>query len=164
MSEQLNTEVAGQATPPRLSDETLADYRRLLADPKLAQENPEWHAMLRQSVEAALAVTGQSLAPSDPRSPAQHYFDHAFAMAPSAELVAMCQRDSKAEPPDPKQTAVALAGIGLTHKDALALAQHAVDHSKELAGVNVENLPATSLAVLARYGEHVRKYEGKRPQ
>jgi hypothetical protein len=51
-------DVAGQIVPPRLSDATLADYKRLLSDPKLAEERPEYHAMLKTSVENALRVTG----------------------------------------------------------------------------------------------------------
>src|SRR5262249_47863461 len=146
-------DVAGQITPPRLSDTALADYKRLLNDPKLAEERPELHAMLKASVENALAVTGQQLEPSDPRSPAQQYFDRAFAMEPNPELVAMCRRDGKGtEPPDPEQTATALAAIGMTRKDALELAQHAVEQSRQLAGVKVENLPAITLAVLAKFG------------
>src|SRR5262249_21195201 len=149
----MTIDVAGQITPPRLSSEALADYKRLLNDPKLAEERPELHAMLKASVENALAVTGQQLEPRDPRSPARQHFDRALAMEPNPELVAMCRRDSKGtEPPDPEQTATALAGIGLTRKDALDLAQHAVEQSKQLAGVKVENLPAITLAVLAKFG------------
>src|ERR1051325_2673473 len=54
MSDEPITE--GQATP-RLSEEAIAEYRRLLSDPKLAEERPEWHAMLKQTVDAALALT-----------------------------------------------------------------------------------------------------------
>src|SRR5262249_31156929 len=151
-------DLADQITPPRLSSEALADYKRLLSDPTLAEERPELHAMLKVSVENALLVTGQSLAPSDPRSRAQQHFDRNFAMEPSPQLIEMCQRDGKGtEPPDPEQTATALAGIGMTRQDALELAQHAVEQSQQLAGVKVENLPAITLAVLARFGPHLRR-------
>ena len=157
-------DLADQITPPRLSSEALADYKRLLSDPTLAEERPELHAMLKASVENALAVTGQQLEPRDPRSPAQQYFDRAFAIEPNPELVAMCHRDGKGtEPPDPEQTGTALAGIGMTHKDALDLAQHAVEQSRQLSGVKVQNLPAITLAVLARFGAHLRQYQPKRP-
>jgi hypothetical protein len=64
----------------------------------------------------------------------------------------------------PSQTAKALVGIRMAHKDALELAQHAVDQSQQLAGVRPENLPAITLAVLARFGAHLRQYQPKRPQ
>jgi hypothetical protein len=172
MSEGPNIEIAGQITRPEISTEGLAhykdalrEYERLIADPAATPDIRARYEALRQSVSNALAVTGQSLAPSDPRSPPQQHFDGHFAMEPSPQLVEMCHRDSKGtEPPDPERTATALAGIGLTHKDALELAQHAVDHSQQLAGVRVENLPAISLAVLARFGAHLRQYQPKRPQ
>jgi hypothetical protein len=159
-----NVEILGHVEAPRLSNAALAQYRELLSRPGFEQENPVWFARLKASVDTALAVTGQQLDPDpDRRSPAQAHFDRALAMEPSPQLVEIALRDSKGEAPNPAATANALEGIGMTYKGALEAAQRAVDRCPALAGVRVENLPAQTLAVLARFGEHVAKYQGKRP-
>ena len=159
-----NVQIIGHVEAPRLSDAALAHYRELLSRPGFERENPVWFARLKASVDSALAVTGQQLDPNpDQRTPAQAHFDWALAMEPSPQLVEITLRDSKGEAPNAAATAKALEGIGMTYKGALEAAQQAVDRCSALAGVRVENLPAQSLAVLARFGEHVAKYQGKRP-
>ena len=172
MSDEPTIDVQGQATRPEISPEgldhykqALGEYERLLSNPATATpEIGQRYAALRQSVEFALAVTGQSLAPSDPRSPAQQVFDARCAMEASPVLVEMVRRDSKAtDAPDPQQIAKAFKNTGRSYADALKDAQHAVSSTPALAGVQVEKLPAATLASLAVFGAHHRKFSAQRP-
>jgi hypothetical protein len=137
----------------------------MLADPTFAREHPDHYAALKASVDTALSITGQELDPNpDQRTPARRYFDDAMTINPLVRDAVLREYVENKEPPDPERTAEALAHVGLTHKDALELAQHAVDQSKELAGrVRVEMLSAYALTLLARFGEHLRKHAAQRP-
>jgi len=156
--------VGGTGPAPAISNEGLAAYKQMLADPTFAREHPDHYAALKASVENALAITRQQLEPPDPRTPAQRYLDPSMTINPVVRDVVLREHVENKEPPDPERTAEALAHVGLTHKDALELAQHAVDQSKELAGrVRVEMLSAYALTLLARFGEHLRKQAAQRP-
>jgi 2',3'-cyclic-nucleotide 2'-phosphodiesterase (5'-nucleotidase family) len=163
MSDEPITE--GRATP-RLSEEAIAEYRRLLSDPKLAEERPEWHAMLKQTVDAALALTQQSLdGPQDARTVGQVEYDRRYAMQASPVLVDAVIRDSRgAEQQDPEAVRAAFTNTGRSYADALRDAQHAVSSTPSLAGVQVEKLPAATLASLAVFGAHHRKFSAQRPR
>jgi hypothetical protein len=50
-------EILNQPGAPRISDEGLAEYRRLLADQSFATDYPERYAALKASVEQAMRET-----------------------------------------------------------------------------------------------------------
>jgi hypothetical protein len=68
-------EVLGQPVAPKLSDEAVTSYNRLLNDTSFARDFPAEHAALRRSVDEALAATGYQPPPGDPRSPADQLAD-----------------------------------------------------------------------------------------
>lgn len=68
-------EPTGQIGAPRISENAIAEYRRLLADPGFERNHPAEYEALRASVDEALAATGQVLVPVDPRTPAQRLVD-----------------------------------------------------------------------------------------
>jgi hypothetical protein len=76
------TELLGQMSPARLSEEAISDYRRLLSDPAFERDHPEHYAALKASVTEALAATGQDQVPTDPRTPAQRLLDRQLGVEP----------------------------------------------------------------------------------
>ena len=80
-------------------------------------------------------------------------------------LVDAVIRDSRgAAQQDPEAVSAAFTNTGRSYAEALRDAQHAVDVTKRLAGVQVEKLPAATLASLAVFGAHHRKFAAQRPR
>src|SRR3984957_9276612 len=86
-----SVEIIGGAAPPSLSQETIDDHKGLLADPAFVRDHPQHAAMLRATLDEALAATGQDQPPPvDPRSAAQRLHDQqrgvAFGLAGETPL------------------------------------------------------------------------------
>ena len=154
---------------PRLSDDAIASYRDLLARPDFLRDHPDQHAMIAASVHAALAETGQSLAPpSDGRSPAQALIDRQFGVtfadgkvALPSELAAIVERDVEGAEPDCAEVKGQVEGAGIDYLAALRDAGYALERT----GLSVKptSLSAHSLAQLAIWGQHLRAHAKSRP-
>jgi hypothetical protein len=153
-----------QMTPPRLSDEAIAHYRSLLT-PALEREHPAHYARLKQSVDEALGVTGQSLnPPTDGRSQAQQLHDRRFGVEPGklpAALGAMVERDA-ADKIDSAAVARQLEAVGLSYKDAIEAAKAVLLQTGSV--VKVESLSAHAISQLVVYSKHLARHAASRPK
>jgi hypothetical protein len=155
-------EIDNQMTPPRLSDEAIAHYRSLLT-PALERDHPAHYARLKQSVDEALGVTGQTLAPpADGRSPAQALHDRRFGIEPGklpAVLGALVERDV-ADKIDSTAVARQLEQLGY---------KHTVEAAKDVlrqtgSTVKPEQLGVHALRQLEIYGAHLKRHAASRPK
>jgi hypothetical protein len=72
----LNIEIAGQESQPRLSEGFIAYTRSLFDNPAWCEAHPVQADNLRRTMTEALAATGQDQTPPpDERSPAQRLHD-----------------------------------------------------------------------------------------
>ena len=151
-------EITESGPQPRLSDGAIEYYRGLLT-PELEATNPAWFNMLRQTVDRALAVTGQRLEPpADPRSPQQAYWDRATQMDPTVKN--NIERDLKSgELQDGAEIKRRVEQTGRSYPETLELAQAAID--REGLGGMATSLSAISLVQAAASTLH-RKEQEKR--
>jgi hypothetical protein len=162
-----NIEVLGQAAPPSLSDTAIADYNRVLSDPTFQRDYPQQYAALKDSVDRALAETGQDKPPPpDPRTPTQvaHDRQHGLTFAPTGEvalpepLAKAMHRDVAADAPDPELVTRQLEAAGFDPEVAREDAKFALAQSR--CDVPLERLSAHARAQLATFGSHLRKHGG----
>jgi len=169
MSEELFKD-APQPTGPRISESGLSYYKSLLENTRWVEENPSQAAMLKSSVESAIALTGQNLEPpADNRTLAQQAHDRLFGVSftpqgtpklPST-LANLIERDA-ATPSDAKSVAAQLKGLGRDPEKALGEAQALLE--KIGSQVKATALSAASVLQLGVYAEHLKKHAAKRPQ
>jgi hypothetical protein len=181
-------EYPAQPTRPSLSPAAVADYTRLVNDPKYQLENPERHAALKASLDAAASVTGRSFAPPKPAtsSPADyHARQHGVTAHRAAEYVVPAESPISAgdlaalklEPtlgrviaedmaanksPDPALVANQLAGMGMNYADALVNTQALLNSAG--AKVKATDLPSRSLVFLHQWARHQARYLATRPK
>jgi len=162
-------ELSGAALPS-LSQETIDYHQGLLADPAFCRDHPQHAAMLRATLDEALAATGQDQPPPvDPRSAAQRLHDQqrgvAFGLAGETplpeQLAASIKHDAAGAAPNPEKVAAHLARAGLNVETVLADAKFAIEKSGQ--GIKPEQLGAHALAQLAVWGAHLRKHAASRP-
>jgi hypothetical protein len=166
-----SVEVIGGAAKPSLSQDTISYQQSLLADPAFVRDHPQHAAMLRATLDEALAATGQNQPPpGDPRSAAQRLHDQqrgvvygasGETMLPS-HLSEVVKHDAAGTAPDPEKVAAYLVRAGLNVKTVLADAKFAIEKSGQ--GVKAEQLSAHALAQLAVWGAHLRAHAKTRPQ
>lgn len=158
-----------QPTGPKISEAGLSYYRSLLENPQWVQENPSQAAMLKSSVDQAIALTGQALSPpEDTRTLAQQQHDKMFGIsftangAPKlpATLATLIERDV-ATPPDAQTVAAQLKQLGRDPDKVLTEAQALLD--KIGSQVKATALSAASVLQLGIFGEHLKKHAAKRP-
>jgi hypothetical protein len=158
-------EIDNQITPPRLSDEAIAHYRSLLT-PALERDHPAHYARLKQSVDEALGVTGQSLnPPSDSRSQAQVLHDRRFGIEPGklpAALQGVIDHDAAREVPDKQAVARQLEAVGIEYKDAIEAAKAVLLQTGSV--VKVESLSAHAISQLVVYSKHLARHAASRPK
>jgi len=145
-------------------------YRDRLNDPQFAEQWPAQHAALKQSVDRALAGSGQSLdRPSDPRSIPQQEHDRRFGVsfennAPQlpSDLSNAVQREATFDPADPHEVAFALTNIGRNYRSDYEAA------TRLLAQVGMKadasKLSAQTLANLAIFADHLVRHQQNRPK
>ena len=86
--------IAPPSTAPALSESALGMYRTLLGNDRLRDENPEWYNRMKASIDNALAVTGQSLAPPPVHvSPAEHHAQKFGVVDRTADEYPIAARD-----------------------------------------------------------------------
>ena len=166
-----SVEIIGGAAPPSLSQETIDYHKGLLADPAFVRDHPQHAAMLRATLDDALAATGQNQPPpGDPRSAAQRLHDQQRGVVYGASgetmlpphLSEVVKHDAASTAPDPEKVAAHLARAGLNVETVLADAKFAIEKSGQ--GVKAEQLSAHALAQLAVWGAHLRAHAKTRPQ
>src|ERR1700730_8240671 len=132
-------------TPPRLSEAAIADYRRLLNDKSFEEQHPERYAVLKASVDTALAETGQSLnPPSDSRSPAVAQHDRSFGVTVAGDRPVLPANlawtlESSA---DPKAVAKHLERAGHDYAETVAAAQRVLLQMGSAAKAETLSAPA----------------------
>src|SRR3984957_934025 len=167
----LRIEILGGAEKPSLSQDTISYQQSLLADPAFVRDHPQHAAMLRATLDDALAATGQNQPPpGDPRSAAQRLHDQQRGVVYGASgetmlpphLSEVVKHDAASTAPDPEKVAAHLARAGLNVETVLADAKFAIEKSGQ--GVKAEQLSAHALAQLAVWGAHLRAHAKTRPQ
>src|SRR5436190_3273221 len=187
MTEPKNNEleIAGQVVAPRLSDESLAGYNRLLSDQAFARDYPAEHATLKASLDNALAFTGQTLdPPPDGRSAAQRQHDRwlgveprtasqyqglpedfrqlAASMSLPSDLASVISNDLSTNEALTAEQGARIFGAD-RYAEMLKQAQQALDRAPSTK-VKSTDLPSWSLGQLSAWGERLRKHAEGRPQ
>ena len=165
-----SVEAIGGAAPPSLSQETIDYHQGLLADPAFVRDYPAQAAMLRQTLDEALAAIGYQPPPADLRTPAQALHDQhrGVAFGPAGEtrlpehLAAAIAADVAGKPADHSKVAAQLAAAGLDVEVTLAYAQEAL--TKSGSAIKADQLSAHAAAQLSVWAQHLRAHAKTRPQ
>jgi hypothetical protein len=166
MSDQDNGREAWEREQSRLSTDAMQWYRQKLADPSFQRDHPEAFAALTESVNQAIAGTGQSFdQPADGRSDAQRHHDARFGVMMAdgkpqlpANLVAAL--DGEADH-DPHETAFALERIGRNYRADYEAATRLLAQTG--SKVDAARLSAAALSQLAIFSEHLVRHQKGRP-
>jgi hypothetical protein len=157
-------ELPGNGPAPRISDATVEYQKSLLGDPAFVRDYPQQAAMIRATLDDAIAATGWQPPPADPRTPAQKLHDArhglSFDAAGNAQLpdplVTALTREAKASAPDGEKVAAELSRAGL---DPVATMENAaLALAKASQQISPQQLSAWSLAQLSLYGARLREH------
>jgi hypothetical protein len=167
MTDDDNGRIEWERQQGQISPGSLEFYRERLADPSFQKDFPEHWAALKNSLDRALAASGQSLSQEpDPRSTPQQVHDARFGVtfengkvALPGNLQAAIDNDGGADPHD---TAAAINSIGRSYTDDVKAATRLL----EQAGVTISaaTLSAHTLSQLAIFAAHAARHSQGRPQ
>jgi hypothetical protein len=143
---------------PSLSQATI-DYNKSLLTPEVERDHPDYSRLIRNSLETALAASGQDKPPADPRTDQQRFHDMRYGVEPGRlpdHLMPLLVQG------DADQGKAAIEGTGRDYAAVLDAARAALTHSNSQA--DPRTLSAGALVALAAYSDYLGRWAAGRPK